>query len=458
MHIKIDIATAYVASALLLIVLTAMTILIYRTIRPSPVLKTWIQSISCYITIPIGASVQAVYPLAGSVIINTCVSLHLFYAYKLSFEWNGKPFKKKIPAIIAAAYITLFTVLAYAEVSYKLRVLLVSVIIASGYALTAFFINRKHHISNFDTASHLYGSGIMIRIAFLLYSAVYFARAVFIINKDAGAVDFSYPPFLVIIIIPVINLMISILILHKSIAASISDFKSIRESFLEAEGSRIQSKLLANLNHELNTPLGNALLAGDFLKMQEDIPPPLRSGIECINNALDEMKRITSDRNQFWGTENTPLNSRFLCELIERLIKRSITGTGLTLKFTYDEKQIFPDSRALIIVCLYASDLFFAGQTDPASPFSLDIALNHDSDTDLVTLEISDNNPSFITQSSDCIPYTGSNRNQDSINENIWPKILYLKHLITKKFSGTVEISETEEGSSIITMTYKPVR
>ena len=410
-----------------------------------------------YLLTPFGAILQSQNLIAGVFFINLCAAMHMFYVYRLAYVWNNERPRWKLSALCSALFVASLALMAVYSVPFIVRGTFSSFVFGAVYLAVALRIRTIRPPAEFSRSHERFSSGAFLRAAFIINAAVWWVRMVMIYSTDSGtSVNYaSAANVIMVIIIPAFTQIISLTLLVYAISSAMDESRTLRTTFLESGGAQVQRNLLANLNHELNTPLGNAMLAGEFLSSGKSDERSVKEGLETLVHSLRQMYSIAQDRTVFWDPDNQLMQTPRFCQLLERMLRRSLAGSNLGIVFSFNDIMMVPRAHGLLMFCLYAGDFLMhnAGQ-GAAKTLSFRLSCES-SDTGDYVLEIADSSPSILSPSCSSYVPDASRGHQCVAGIELWPKVLFLGNEARTSLKGTLLISRSREGTNLLTVRYR---
>lgn len=454
---KFDMLTSYFVSTVFLLVFTGMIAQIYRFVRPAPGLRTWLFAMIWYLLTPFGAILQSESLFAGVFFINLCAAMHMFYAYRLADVWNNERPKWKVPLLFAVLFIGALVTMAVCGIQFPIRGAFSSFVFGAVYLVVAFRIRLIRPHTSLSHPHEKFSSGAFLRAAFIINAAIWWLRMTLVLVTQSGpSVNYGAPAnVLMVIVIPAFTQIISLTLLVYAISAAMNEGRTIRNTFLESGGAQVQRNLLANLNHELNTPLGNAMLASEFLSSGRTDDPSAKEGFETLIHSLRQMYSIAQDRTVFWDPDNQLMQTPRFCQLLERMLRRSVAGSNLGIVFTFNDIMVVPRAHGLLMFCLYAGDFLMHNAGQGASKTLAFRMLCENAESGEFILEISDSSASILLPSCDSYISDASRGHQCLAHIDMWPKVLFLENEARSSLNGSLLISRGRENTNLLTVRFR---
>jgi signal transduction histidine kinase len=228
--------------------------------------------------------------------------------------------------------------------------------------------------------------------------------------------------------------------------------QNYRDKQVEAEGIAVQNRLLATMNHEVNTPLGNAILASSLLSGEAVAEGSLG---EVLGKALDDIKRIVDDRSIFWDFEPKYMARDEFTSLLDRMVRRSMSGLFATVTYDFHGELSIPYSNDYLRICLYSIDLLgHQGQEASFRKRFLVSLSRANGKGNRPQLDIMDNARSILPPQFDELRPELHHGQRELPDPDLWPKVLYLERLSKNSLGGELVIRRTKEGFNLFSFTF----
>ena len=229
--------------------------------------------------------------------------------------------------------------------------------------------------------------------------------------------------------------------------------KSVRQSMVEAEGSRLRARLLANLNHEINTPLGNALVASSVIEENYQDGKAASSAFRILSRALGDVQSIANDRSFFWNPGSQVMGIAEFQTLLDRMVRRSMSGSHIELEHSFGSIALIPESHTFLLVMLHAID--FLGHLADNAVIRLDLSSSplKDGSTEWL-LTASDRAPSILSRGVSVFRVGNRRAELVQLRKGHLSKLLYLDYKARYALGGSFRLERTDDGSNRIVVRF----
>lgn len=229
--------------------------------------------------------------------------------------------------------------------------------------------------------------------------------------------------------------------------------RSVRQSMIEAEGARLRARLLANLNHEINTPLGNALVASSVIEENYQDGKATPSAFRILARALGEVQSIANDRSFFWNPGSQIMGAAEFQSLLDRMVRRSMSGSHIQLVHSFGPIALIPESHTFLLVMLHAID--FLGHLAENAVIRLELSSSPlgDGSTEWL-LTASDRAPSILPRGVSVFRVGNRHAELGLLREGHLSKLLYLDHKARHSLGGSFHLERANDGSNRIVVRF----
>lgn len=255
-------------------------------------------------------------------------------------------------------------------------------------------------------------------------------------------------------------LLISSVLLLFILAVRWRENRALRESFrksmIEAESTRMQTRLLANLNHELNTPLGNALVASSVIAESGSAGEAIPGGFAILERALGEMRTIANDRSLFWNEEIVVMDCVEFSRLLDRMIGRSMAASDVRVDYDFGDSLTVPETHTLLIASLHAVN--FLANLERVSPEGRRIRISLGKEPSKNgfqwVLTVGDNSPCILSPSFSVFRVGKNQSEQGLAQRGLFAKLLYLDNKARSALQGSFRLERGADGTNRIVITF----
>jgi signal transduction histidine kinase len=291
----------------LFLLLTYLLVLVFVTRQTY--FKFWFFSQLFWLLTIAVAILQSNYYELSNVLGSILLFFHCFFIYQAFSLLSNVGKKRELWFVVFLVIVlTIGLIIDLQDNLSIIRPILNSFALLVSSGLVALFI---FSYSKTDTSSNQHKS---LRFSLILLGSSYLVQAGYWIWRiiQVFGIEYRIDVFentslnnLALLFIPPIQIISQLVFMFFLILQIAKQKESFKEQFLTQEQSRVFSNLVWSLNHELNTPVGNAKLAVDILAKNKQIAQLENQTIDILSNSLQQISELITNRNSVMGDSSS---------------------------------------------------------------------------------------------------------------------------------------------------------